>query len=1429
MVERRAVLNYSTAGARGATSDVVSLAQALERQERNAARLAPVLQKTSAAGGVLGSVSQSATAKIASLTNQIGPLGAGLGAVSRYAPQAAQGLIQYAAGAERAAMMSRMLNTAVIGGAAAFTAGSVAILAYADDVIRAGDTYETLRAKIRIYTQGAVEAAEVERDLYANARNTRSEVEGQVTLYSRLAPAVRDWGRSQQEALRIVELTSKAMAIQGGDVREQLASTIQFSQGIGSGVLRGDEFRTLREAAPQLVRYLAQNIEVGGKIGVAFSQMKTLADEGLLSTDNILAAMLRAGPQIEKDFANAPIKAQQGWTLLTDKVIQTTGQVMALTGAQRGVFDWLVKMTDQVDAFRQKMIMDPGSFDEVKAAAAFIGDVAGGIGDLGGAAVENFDLLVTAGQAIIALKLGEVFAGWFAAAANGSRKALGDLQAFRAAAAFNAGAVVNPTMAGAAVGLRNDAAAMAIRQAELEAQAGDKAARATAARTAAEGALARAQDAREVEVNALAAAELRLAAANERTRQSMASSAAAGAAQGLSQAGLGPAGAYYAAKARADANKVLVETGKQVVDTEQKMQVAAAATAARHAAEAEATALVTAANRAEAQAKSASTAATNAKAAASARNAVAQEAESAVTRKVTGSMILKNAAAKTALGLYNLLGGGIGIATLALGALFLAVMKAEQAYRAQVEAQREAMVISDRLAGITQALTAATWAQVPALMAEAEQLRDSAAAAREKAAADLEVARARRQRLEAEASAGNEFSLGLLGFAQRDERDRASNLAAAKSDEWRNQRESDRQRVVALVVEARDVQRQLGSGKDAAGRELSASQRAALEARRGALFTQGQGLVDQYDREVREQEGAIARATGATKQSYVKGLKVWADLFDAAAELVSAADTPAAAAITAPGKTGKTTVPAPVNRAFDELTRQQYLPKEGLDRFSLVKGSIVDGTTKGPFAARSEDEAKAAADYVKQIEAINAATAAQIRKTGESREALRQAASARLAWAVQTSQASQAEDRWADLLATSSGESRAVVKAEREINDLRAQGAKITEDAARAYVAFVEAREKARQTARDVDFAGGVARTSAEQVLAGSITPTDHRGVTDVEAAVRQVESRRADIVKQTQADLIAELKRLNERGEIDQVEYDRRLRDAEKLARVAAEIEVQERILEIRKQSADESARYQQQKAEETADRVIGGLRDIARGADPKEVGKRFMDDMLQSIMDELIWSPLRKIIIDWLRGMGKEASAGGGGGWLETAANGFLNIAGAWAGGAGGGGGGPSGHMGGNAGGGASNMPKFADGGLFRGRPGKDQNLVRLSDKEFVTNPRATAMWLPLLEYINSGAAPPGYADGGLVGGGSSIPRLVGQGAGSQPIQYVEGDLIINDHAGVAIEERRDPGGARTLDLKSRLGDPLIKAAGADGSMMRALKSSPRPTKRG
>ncbi len=1416
MARRVAELDYRVTGDGGATSKVRTLATALDQQKRSAQAAMPALNAASRGSGLLGTVSQASAGQVMMLTGALGPLGAGLGMVATRAPLAARGLLSVAVAQERVGLLSRASNAALLGGAAVMATGAVAAAAYAGNILRGADAYASLNSRLKIFSDGAVAAAQNEQQLYERAADARTGVENLSTLFVRITPAIDDMGRAQSDALQVTENTSKALAIQGATMAENAAATIQFSQAIASGVLRGDELRSMLESSPLLLRYISQNLELNGKIGVAFGQLRKLGEEGALTADRLINALLRASPQIEADFINAPKTAQQGWTVLKDTITRTVGQLSQRAGLQEGVFGFLSDLSTKLNDFRQKALLDPNALDPAIKAGQLLGDTLAAAGTLAGGVVENFDLIVSAAQALIALKAGEMLAIGFGAAAAKAREAYGAIQSFRANGPFLAGAALDQTGAAAAINARQAAIAAEARALDLKTQAELRARTATAARSAA--------DAASVEVTRL--------------------------------------------KSAAEVNAAAVSV-----------------------AEAQASALNTAAERAEAGAKSATTAATTAQTAASTRLAIAQQAEAAVTAQVTNAQALKAATMRGLSSLYALIGGNIGLVTLVLGGMIYAVWQSEQAWQKKIESLRDAAVVSDDLINISNALTSSTWAEIPALLASADALREKAKAAREAAEAIRQEAQADVDR--AAASAGRQMQGGGLsnigqglaaGVSGRRAAQAAAVVAAADRDRFAANEATRQANLRALTVEGRARSDENRTGRDAAGREISAERRGENTARLAEINRIGLANVEALDRSVKAQRDAIAAATGDEKRRLQQGLTLYNRSWEAGAEASTVGQAnpnavrPPAGGGGGGGKKGRSSAASAEDRAAASLLErvsdaallQQLMGRapETSSRFTVDGGKLSDGGQT--FVARSEDEARAAAAYLEQIEAITSAKQSLIDETGMTREALAAQAAQTLETALATSQATQADQRWQEKLAETRGESTAVAQAEREVAEARKQGATITDAAVASYIALVRAQEAARRAQEALNavrpIVDDVARTKLEDM---GRTPerwrTDVGGMGfDVDAALAQWAAAREDIAAEVERRIRAEQAKAVADGLKSQEQADRDTGERIAAARVALNTQNAEQVAEIwrRQREDDEQAwrdRFQDRldQEQQLADSITGSLEDLAMGADPSDVGKRFAEDLMQAIWQELVTNPLNLMIRNLLREI-----TGGESGGLWGAIGKVLGGASPWGGGFGGQG--PAADLNGLYRDGG--LPGYDRGGLpgvrrlppglirGPGGPRDDRILARVSSREFISNAAATQRHLPLLAALNAGRSlaealntVPAFAGGGMPGG---MADMLAREAANGDYGYVYGTAMDHDRDRSRAETVRDaPATDLTVNVINQTGQSVqatrtrtpegwdvilrpavqseVKRMGADGSLGRAAQSAP-PMKR-
>ena len=123
---------------------------------------------------------------------------------------------------------------------------------------------------------------------------------GITDIFARLRPL----GGSLKE-IETVFMGFNTIAKEAGlNATEASAAFTQLAQGLGSGRLQGDEFRSIAEQVPQLLKAISD------ETGIATGKLKDFASKGLLTTDVILRALAKSADEgadkIEKIMAESP-------------------------------------------------------------------------------------------------------------------------------------------------------------------------------------------------------------------------------------------------------------------------------------------------------------------------------------------------------------------------------------------------------------------------------------------------------------------------------------------------------------------------------------------------------------------------------------------------------------------------------------------------------------------------------------------------------------------------------------------------------------------------------------------------------------------------------------------------------------------------------------------------------------------------------------------------------------------------------------------------------------------------------------------------------------------------------------------------------------------------------------------------------------------
>ena len=172
---------------------------------------------------------------------------------------------------------------------------------------------------------------------YRAAQNSRSDLSDTTTLINRImmSGVYGQEAGSLGSATRMAEILNKAMVVGGGTAEENKRALIQLSQGLSSGVLQGDELRSIREQAPYLASVLAEGLnKIDDRfIGTTVGDLKELGAQGELTSDVVIRALEAMQDQVDATFADkAPRTWAQGLTSIKNTIKVVTAYLQSMEG-----------------------------------------------------------------------------------------------------------------------------------------------------------------------------------------------------------------------------------------------------------------------------------------------------------------------------------------------------------------------------------------------------------------------------------------------------------------------------------------------------------------------------------------------------------------------------------------------------------------------------------------------------------------------------------------------------------------------------------------------------------------------------------------------------------------------------------------------------------------------------------------------------------------------------------------------------------------------------------------------------------------------------------------------------------------------------------------------------------------------------------------
>jgi len=206
-------------------------------------------------------------------------------------------------------------------------------------ITSATEQIATLEASLSTLRGSAEAGADMLQRVFAIVGNTGADLDGVATSIQRLSIGMQDMGANNAQISAVAENFIKLGKVGGTSMADVNGALVQFGQALSSGVLQGDEFKSLSERMPLLMKGLAK------EIGVSAGELKRMGSEGKITADVLANTLLKLGPELQADFAALPVTFEQGM----NKLKLTTTLFLAELGKTSGIMDTVSASLDYIN------------------------------------------------------------------------------------------------------------------------------------------------------------------------------------------------------------------------------------------------------------------------------------------------------------------------------------------------------------------------------------------------------------------------------------------------------------------------------------------------------------------------------------------------------------------------------------------------------------------------------------------------------------------------------------------------------------------------------------------------------------------------------------------------------------------------------------------------------------------------------------------------------------------------------------------------------------------------------------------------------------------------------------------------------------------------------------------------------------------------
>ncbi|VII20793.1 tail tape measure protein [Clostridioides difficile] len=188
-------------------------------------------------------------------------------------------------------------------------------------LINLNDQMTSTNARLGMINDGQQSDSGLNKMIFQSAERSRASYLDTAQIVSRIGMNAGKAFSSTKEIVGFAEQLNKKFVIAGASTEEMNSALLQLTQGLSSGVLRGEELNAVFESAPNIIKSIADYLDVDiGKI-------RGMASEGMLTADIVKSSLLSAAEQTNAEFEKMPYTFSQIWTSIKNNAVMIFGVI----------------------------------------------------------------------------------------------------------------------------------------------------------------------------------------------------------------------------------------------------------------------------------------------------------------------------------------------------------------------------------------------------------------------------------------------------------------------------------------------------------------------------------------------------------------------------------------------------------------------------------------------------------------------------------------------------------------------------------------------------------------------------------------------------------------------------------------------------------------------------------------------------------------------------------------------------------------------------------------------------------------------------------------------------------------------------------------------------------------------------------------------